>query len=77
MPLSLHGLIGRLLDSHNEEQNWCMSVVTEVCTRGNAILSSVCACVCYSWSRINEVQVRRFYRLLVMFSWILSRGFAK
>ncbi len=31
MPLSLHGLIGRLPDSHNEEQNWCMSVVTEVC----------------------------------------------
>ena len=33
--------------------------------------------VCVDCYRINEVQVKSFYRLLVMFSWILIRGFAK
>ncbi len=49
--------------------------------RYTVVCLCVCLCVgvsvcvdCYSCSRINEVQV---YRLLVMFSWILIRGFAK
>ena len=57
------------------------SVIMPRCACASEVYGSVfvCVCVCvdcYSCSRINEVQVRVSIGFLVMFFWILIRGFA-
>ncbi len=53
--------------------------------RYTVVCSCVCMCVCVSVCLCRLLQLlkdqrsasKSFYRLLVMFSWILIRGFAK
>ncbi len=58
------------------------SLIMPRCACASEVYGSVFVCLCVCLCRVQLLKDQRsaskgFYRLLVMFSWILTRGFAK